>query len=67
MPEKLDGESFLHHVEWDVRYVLRGGREFFALERNIVVLLAALLVLGMGGELSARGVPRYLEVLWAHA
>jgi MFS family permease len=40
-------------------------REFFALEHNIVVLLAALLVIGMGEELWVRFVPKYLEILGA--
>ena len=42
-------------------------REFFALERNIVVLLGALLVIGMGEELWVRFMPKYLEVLGAGA
>ena len=42
-------------------------REFFALEHNIVVMLGALLVLGMGEELWVRFVPKYLEVLGASA
>lgn len=46
---------------------LRGIRDFFALERNIVVLLGAMLVLGMGGELWSRFVPKYLEALGASA
>ncbi len=57
----------MHHAASDMRQALRRGREVLALERNIVVLLAALLVLGMGEELWTRFVPRYLEVLGASA
>ena len=42
-------------------------RDFFALEHNIVVLLGALLVIGMGQELWIRFMPKYLEVLGASA
>ena len=42
-------------------------RDFLALEHNIVVLLAALLVIGMGEELWVRFMPKYLEVLGASA
>jgi MFS family permease len=42
-------------------------REFFALERNIVVLLGALLAIGMGEELWVRFMPKYLEALGAGA
>lgn len=42
-------------------------REFLALERNIVVLLGALLVIGMGEELWVRFMPKYLEALGAGA
>jgi len=42
-------------------------REFFALERNIIVLLGALLVIGMGEELWVRFMPKYLEALGASA
>jgi MFS family permease len=42
-------------------------REFLALEHNIVVLLAALLVIGMGEELWVRFMPKYLEALGASA
>ncbi len=42
-------------------------RDFFALEHNIIVMLGALLVLGMGEELWVRFVPKYLEVLGASA
>jgi MFS family permease len=40
-------------------------RQWLGLERNIVVMLASLLILGMGEELWVRYVPRYLEVLGA--
>lgn len=40
-------------------------REFLALERNIVVLLGALLAIGMGEELWVRFMPKYLEALGA--
>lgn len=42
-------------------------REFLALEHNIVVLLGALLVIGMGEELWIRFMPKYLEALGASA
>jgi len=42
-------------------------REFLALEHNIVVLLGALLVIGMGEELWVRFMPKYLEALGASA
>jgi hypothetical protein len=42
-------------------------RSWLGLERNIVVMLGALLVLGMGEELWLRYVPKYLEVLGAGA
>jgi MFS family permease len=42
-----------------------GWRTWLGLERNIVVMLAALLVLGMGEELWTRFVPKYLELLGA--
>ncbi len=42
-------------------------REFLALEHNILVLLGALLVIGMGEELWARFMPKYLEALGAGA
>ncbi len=42
-------------------------REFLALEHNIVVLLGALLVIGMGQELWVRFMPKYLEALGASA
>lgn len=42
-------------------------KSWLGLERNIVVMLAALLILGMGEELWARFVPKYLEALGAGA
>ena len=42
-------------------------REFLALEHNILVLLGALLVIGMGEELWIRFMPKYLEALGASA
>jgi len=42
-------------------------KEFLALEHNILVLLGALLVIGMGEELWVRFMPKYLEVLGASA
>jgi MFS family permease len=42
-------------------------RDFLALEHNILVLLGALLVIGMGSELWARFMPKYLEALGAGA
>lgn len=46
---------------------LSGLRSWLGLERNILVMLAAILVLGMGEELWARFVPKYIEVLGAGA
>ncbi len=46
---------------------LRSIREFLALEHNILVLLGALLVIGMGEELWVRFMPKYLEALGASA
>ena len=43
----------------------RAIRNFFALEDNILVLLGALLVIGMGEELWIRFMPKYLEALGA--
>jgi len=43
------------------------AREFLGLERNIVVLLAALLVVGMGEQLWNGFTPRYLQELGAAA
>ena len=45
----------------------RAFREFFALEHNILVLLGALLVIGMGEQLWTRFMPKYLEALGASA
>jgi MFS family permease len=42
-------------------------RDFLALEHNIVVMLGALLVIGMGEELWVRFMPKYLEALGATA
>ena len=41
--------------------------EFFALKRNLVILLIAILVIGAGEELWMRFVPKYLETLGASA
>jgi MFS family permease len=40
-------------------------RHWLGLERNIIVMLAAIVVLGMGEELWMRFVPKYLELLGA--
>lgn len=42
-------------------------KSWLGLERNILVMLAALLILGMGEELWLRFVPKYLEALGAGA
>lgn len=42
-------------------------RDFLALEHNILVLLGALLIIGMGEELWSRFMPKYLEALGASA
>ena len=42
-------------------------RDFLALEHNMLVLLGALLVIGMGEELWVRFMPKYLEALGAGA
>jgi MFS family permease len=42
-------------------------RHWLGLERNILVMLAAILILGMGEELWMRFVPKYLELLGASA
>lgn len=42
-------------------------RSWLGLERNILVMLTALLILGMGEELWIRFVPKYLEILGASA
>src|SRR5437667_7291964 len=39
--------------------------EFFALKRNLVILLVAILVIGAGEELWMRFVPKYLQTLGA--
>jgi MFS family permease len=41
--------------------------EFFALKRNLVILLIAILLIGAGEELWMRFVPKYLETLGASA
>ena len=42
-------------------------RNWLGLERNILVMLMAILLLGMGEELWSRFIPKYLEVLGASA
>jgi len=42
-------------------------RNWLGLERNILVMLTAILIVGMGEELWMRFVPKYLEVLGASA
>jgi MFS family permease len=42
-------------------------REWLGLERNIVVMLAAIIIIGMGEELWQRFIPKYLEFLGASA
>src|SRR5215210_6158861 len=39
--------------------------DFFALKRNLVILLLAIIVIGAGEELWMRFVPKYLQVLGA--
>ena len=46
---------------------LKSVAAFFALKRNLVVLLLAILVIGMGEELWMRFVPKYLKTLGAPA
>src|ERR1700686_1584357 len=41
--------------------------EFFALKRNLVILLIAIFVIGAGEELWMRFVPKYLQTLGAPA
>src|ERR1051325_1740169 len=41
--------------------------EFFALKRNLVILLVAILLIGAGEELWMRFVPKYLETVGASA
>lgn len=43
------------------------ARDFFGLQRNVVALLAAMIVIGSGEELWMRFVPKYLEALGAGA
>ena len=40
-------------------------RQFFGLERNIIVMLIVVIALGMGEELWSRFIPKYLEILGA--
>jgi MFS family permease len=40
-------------------------RNFFGLERNILVMLAVIVAVGMGEELWSRFIPKYLELLGA--
>lgn len=47
--------------------MLAGLRQWLGLERNILVMLAAVLILGLGEELWMRFVPKYLELLGAGA
>ncbi|HYN87570.1 MAG TPA: MFS transporter, partial [Ardenticatenaceae bacterium] len=51
----------------DVMTRISRVRNWLGLERNIVVMLAAILILGMGEELWLRYVPKYLELLGASA
>lgn len=46
---------------------LSGVRDFFALEHNVAVLVGAVLIIGMGEQLWASFVPKYLEALGATA
>jgi MFS family permease len=46
---------------------IAGIAEFFALKRNLLVLLVAIFVIGAGEELWMRFVPKYLQVLGAGA
>ena len=48
------------NTEWK-----NGLKEYFGLKRNLVVLLAVTLLLGMGEELWSRFMPKYLEILGA--
>lgn len=50
------------NTEWKT-----GVKEYFGLRRNLVVLLAVTLLLGMGEELWSRFMPKYLEILGASA
>jgi MFS family permease len=58
---------FFGIVIMKTKHRIHAIRKFFALERNITVLLGALLVIGMGEELWVRFLPKYLEVLGASA
>jgi MFS family permease len=49
-------------ASWGSRFA-----DFFALKRNIVILLVAIFVIGMGEELWIRFVPKYLQTLGAAA
>jgi MFS family permease len=48
-----------------VRNTARRLVEFFALKRNVVILLLAIIVIGAGEELWMRFVPKYLQALGA--
>ena len=48
-----------------VRNTARRLAEFFALKRNVVILLLAIIVIGAGEELWMRFVPKYLQALGA--
>ncbi|RMF30132.1 MAG: MFS transporter, partial [Chloroflexi bacterium] len=50
-----------------MHYNVKAFRKLFALEHNILVLLGALLVIGMGEALWVRFMPKYLEALGAGA
>lgn len=42
---------------------MKALRQFLGLERNIIVMLIAVIALGMGEELWSRFIPKYLEIL----
>lgn len=44
-----------------------GLRNYLGLEHNMVIMLAALVIIGMGEELWVRFLPKYLEILGASA
>jgi MFS family permease len=46
---------------------MKGLRKFLGLERNIIVVLSVIVILGMGEELWTRFIPKYLELLGASA
>ena len=48
-----------------MRNTARRLAEFFALKRNVVILLLAIIVIGAGEELWIRFVPKYLQALGA--